>query len=137
MNGMNRRKNPQNRPQPGGKQGIPMRYWMILIGIFLGLMIFNHYARPKEGIPQLSYSEFLTEAEKGEIQEVTFQGEKIFGLTRDEKKFESYGPHYPDLIERLRKNKIKVSVKSVSTGSWGSWLPTIFFIILLFWLMRR
>jgi cell division protease FtsH len=137
MNGMNGGRNPRNRQMPEGKQLWGKWHWFILIGAGL-MLLYSHFMQPKEGITQFSYSEFLEEARREEIAEVTFQGDKISGLLKDGKKFESSGPYNPDFIRQIAEKKnIKVWTKSASPGFLASWLPTLFFILLLIWIFRR
>ncbi len=129
-------KDQRNSPNPGGKQRIPLHYWMILFGILFGLMIYNQYAKPGEELVKLSYSEFLTQAEQGNIAEVIFQGEEISGKLKDGKRFESHGPYNVDLVKDLKRWDIKVTIAAPSSWfmSLLAWLP---FIFIFWWLMRR
>ncbi len=129
-----RRQKQKGRPE--NKQGWGKWHWLILAGLG-AMLLYSHFMQPKEEPLKLSYSEFLAAAEKDDILETVFQGEKIFGLTRENRKFESYGPYTLDLIQKLRQNKIKVSVVSAAPAFWVNWLPTLFFIFLLIWFFRR
>lgn len=130
---MHRQKN-----QPPAKGKWSRWHWFILIGVGL-MLLYSHYMQPKEGPLKLSYSEFLVAAEKDDIREVVFQGEKISGLMRKDEKFESYGPHNLELIEKLKKGNIKVTV--APSSNWFAtaliWILPLFFFIFIWNLMMR
>jgi len=127
----------QRKTQPNGEKTGKYVIWFFMAVLF-ALMIYSHYMQPKGEVAQFSYSEFLEQVKKEEVAEVVFQGDKIFGLLKDGRKFESFGPHNPSFIKELAEKKgIKVWTKSASPGFWVSWLPTLFFIFLLIWIFRR
>ena len=62
----------------------------------------------------LSYSRFITELDEGKIEEVTFQGTKVFGRLKGHRLFETMTPRSevpPPLIERLLSKSVTVTAR--------------------------
>ena len=58
----------------------------------------NRIASEKNNI---SFSNFLNEVENGRVVEVQIQGNNITGILSDGKKFNTFSPNYPELVEKL------------------------------------
>ena len=62
----------------------------------------------------LSYSRFITYLDEGKIEEVTFQGTKVFGRLKDHRVFETMTPRSEvpaPLIERLLSKSVTVTAR--------------------------
>src|SRR5262245_29158055 len=62
----------------------------------------------------LPYSRFITDLDEGKIEEVTFQGTKVFGRLKDHRVFETMTPRSevpPALIERLLSKSVTVTAR--------------------------
>ena len=55
---------------------------------------------------KLPFSKFLDEVESGRVVEVQIQGNNISGVLADGKKFNTYSPNYPELVEKLSSKNI-------------------------------
>ncbi len=114
----------------------------VLISLFM-VVIFN--ALSEKQPPQktvLSFSAFLKEVSAGKVKNVVIQGEKIEGEYKDKKKFITYTPFYPKLVDFLNKNNVIITVKPKDQNAWyisllNSWLPMIFLIAVWIFFMRQ
>jgi cell division protease FtsH len=106
------------------------------------IFAFNFFNSPQFSSPKIAFSQFLQQVESGNIKEVTIKGQKIVGVTKDNKPFETYTPYYPKLIDKLNENDVKIDVKPDEGSPWYitvlvSWLPMIFLILLWISMMRQ
>jgi cell division protease FtsH len=73
----------------------------------------------------LPFSEFLSQADSGQVTDVLIRGNIISGHTNDGKSFLSYMPHDTNVVDRLMQKGVKISAQPDDSGS-----PTLFSIIL-------
>jgi cell division protease FtsH len=84
----------------------------------------------------VTFSQFMTEAEQGGVEEVTIQENQLRGKFRDGQTFKTVLPAgYNDLIKILRDNKVNIVVKDNARNPLVailvSWFPIL--LIILFW----
>jgi cell division protease FtsH len=123
-------------PQPKNK---PMRrnllFWLSAgIILFILLNIFGGPAAPKKDV---TFSQFMTEAEQGKVEEVTIQDSQLRGKFTDGQTFKTVLPAgYNDLIKILRDNKVNIVVKDTARSPiftlLMSGLP--FLLLIVFWI---
>jgi cell division protease FtsH len=117
----------------------PRTYRSIIFWIAAGIIIIVLWSllqSPGAGQKEINFSEFMDEVERGNIMEVTIQGNQLKGKFTDSTAFKSVAPsQYDDLVKILRENNIIITVKDTSRSPWFSYLFTWFPIILLilFW----
>jgi cell division protease FtsH len=157
------RKNDSAPPSPRGSTPSPPRFprisraWIVLA---LALLALNFYLGSRVTQPEsrvrVPYSPFfLKQVNAGHVKEIMSKGTAIQGtftqkITYDDKKpttrFRTEIPAFADndALSRLLEQKgVVVNAQPLDTGApwWQSLLvlfaPTILFILLLFWLMRR
>lgn len=91
----------------------------------------------------LAFSEFMNHVENKKVSEVTIEGASISGTYVDGKRFYTYAPFDPNMVEMLRKNDVKVTAQPEDTTSntlWGvliSWFPMILLIGVWIFFMRQ
>ena len=122
-------------PQPKNK---PMRrnflFWLSAgIILIILLSIFGGPAAPKKDV---TFSQFMTEAEQGKVEEVTIQDSQLRGKFTDGQTFKTVLPAgYNDLIKILRDNKVNIVVKDTARSPiftlLMSWFPIL--LLILFW----
>jgi cell division protease FtsH len=89
------------------------------------------------------FSTFIQQVENGEIEKVVIQGQRVIGVTRDNKPFETYlPPGYNGVIDKLTENGVEIHVKPQEGSPWYitvlvSWLPMIFLILLWLSMMKQ
>src|SRR5579885_2547792 len=90
--------------------------WLVLGLMFL--LLFNIFSRPQTREPEIIFSEFLNQAEKNQVAEVTIQGNLIHGVTKAGDHFKTYAPNDPDLVKTLRDKGINIAAKPPESDSW-------------------
>ena len=100
----------------------------IIIGLLLAAL-FNLFQKSpnKRSSSNISFSDFLAATESGNISEVNIIGNQIEGYLDDGRSFTTYSPNYPNLIDKLNENGVKISAEPANK----SMHP--FFSILLSW----
>lgn len=92
---------------------------------------------------ELAFSDFMDSAEKKQISEVTIEGPHVFGTFTDGKKFSTYTPYDPSMVETLRASGVKVKAQPEDTSAntfWGiiiSWFPMLLLIAVWIFFMRQ
>ncbi len=76
---------------------------------------------------QISFSEFLAAVDEGQVADVTIQGKNIEGHYQSNAPFQTYSADYPNLIERLERQGVRINVVPVDNSM------NSFFGILLSW----
>ncbi len=106
------------------------------------VVLFNLFNQPQNPKKELSYSAFLNKVENGEVVSVQIQGQNITGTTVDQKKFVSYAPDDPNLVNMLMSNDVQVKAKPKEEAPWYvtifvSWFPMILLIAVWIFFMRQ
>jgi len=114
--------------------------WLI-IGVMM-ILLFNVMSYPKKSEDEILFSDFLSKVEAGEVNEVTIKGNVITGQLKEGKKFKTYFTQYPDLINILREQNVKIAVKLEEQNPWYwnlffSWGPIIFLVAIWIFFMRQ
>jgi cell division protease FtsH len=111
-------------------------FWMVLV--VAGLLIWNFATRYETGQHTLTFSEFMSAVEAGNIQRVTITGQEITGTTKDAQNqtFRTYAPtQYEGLANKLIDRGIAVQSKEPTASPWASllynWAP--FLVMIGFW----
>ncbi len=94
--------------------------------------------------PNMSFSEFLDDVDKGQVASVRIQGDNnIYGVLTDNNKFSTYSPYYPNLIDRLNTAGVKIEVTPPdNSGNFfinliASAFPILLLVGLWFFMMRQ
>jgi len=116
--------------------------WIIIA--LLVLALFNLFQSPSMRGPsnQLPYSDFLDEVDKGQVAEVTIQGQEISGQTRDGRVFTTFNPADSDLIRKLRAQNVRITAVANEEGNplfsiFVSWFPMLLLIAVWIFFMRQ
>ncbi|HVP43164.1 MAG TPA: ATP-dependent zinc metalloprotease FtsH [Terriglobales bacterium] len=118
-------------------------FWLVIVlsCVLLWQVVKNGGGGQKE--QEISYSEFRSRVDQGNVSEVTVQSTDLRGKNRNDKgTFHTTLPQNdPDLIKALRDKGVNINVKDASAGSWPSWLlqlsPLILFGALWFIMIRQ
>lgn len=113
----------------------------LLIGIMM-ILLFNIVGTPRKADNEMIFSDFMTKLEAGEVTEVTMKGNVITGQLKDGKKFKTFAADYPDLVQTLRDQHVKITVKPEEQNPWYwnlffSWGPIIFLVVIWIFFMRQ
>ncbi len=116
----------------------------IIIGLLL-VALFNLFQSTATRSTQntLAYSEFVSDSNRGQVREVTIQGNSINGKFSDGRSFSTYSPNDPNLVERLIDKGVLIhaapaeeSVPSLF-GVLISWFPMLLLIGVWIFFMRQ
>ncbi len=90
-------------------KGRNLALWVIIA--LLVFSLFNLFQGSSRQGPQaqLAFSEFVTAVEKGEIRDVTMQGNTITGHDRDGRNFSTYAPDDANLVAKLTEGRVRIS----------------------------
>jgi cell division protease FtsH len=104
------------------------------------IMLFQVFKQPERGSASLSYSEFLSMVERGNVAQVTIQGENLSGIST-QGPFRTYAPRDPELIKLLRSKDVKITAKPEEDSNWVqvflSWVPMLLLIGVWVFFMRQ
>ena len=114
--------------------------WLVLGLMFL--LLFNIFSRQQTHRPEIIFSDFLNQVQKGEVSKVTIQGNSISGLTNSGEHFKTYAPTDPNLVATLRAKNVKIEAKPAEGDSWWvtllvQWLPMLLLIGVWIFFMRQ
>jgi len=114
--------------------------WLV-IGLTM-ILLFNLFNKPQGQNNSMTYSEFWSSVEKGAINRVKIQGEKITGSGPDGRPFTTVTPNDTELIPMLRQSGVDISVKAPEETPWYlsiliSWFPMLLLIGVWIFFMRQ
>jgi cell division protease FtsH len=94
------------------------------------------------GRVNLAFSDFLQMVDSQQVNSVMIQGPNISGQLSDNRNFVTYAPNDPSLVERLTRNKVKITAAPQDdSGGWIgillSWFPMLLFIGVWVFFMRQ
>ncbi len=99
---------------------------LIIIGVLL-FVLFNLFQNQggRGQAQEVAYSDLLTDASSGTVNDVTITGDKITGHLKDGKAFMTYAPRTADVASKLIDKGVNVKAAPDDSGN-----PSIFSIIL-------
>ena len=120
----------------------------ILVWLVIGFILasfYNSFIRINKNvqIQDIAFSEFLNELEKGNILDVNIKGDLINGNMLDGKKFKTYAPYDPSLVEKLSKQNVTINVEPVNNNKSSffsiilSWFPMLLLVGVWIYFMRQ
>jgi cell division protease FtsH len=106
------------------------------------LLLFNLFNRQQPREPEIVFSDFFSAVERGEVSEVTIQGQTIRGKFRNEERFKTFAPDDPDLMRTLRDKGVKVAARPEEADPWYiailiQWFPMLLLIGVWVFFMRQ
>jgi cell division protease FtsH len=114
--------------------------WLVIS--LMVILLFNMFNHPGQSKQETSYSEFIAAVNDGEVNQVTIQGNDIFGKFKDGTAFRTFVPNDPDLIRVLRDKGVQITAKAVEESPWFmtiliSWFPMLLLIAVWIFFMRQ
>ncbi len=118
--------------------------WAIIVFLTIGL--YNMFKNPQGSYNQknnIIFSEFLSEVENGRVVQVEIQGNNVNGVFSNGKKFSTYVPNDPNLIEKLSERGVSISASPLEEkmpsllGVLLSWFPMLLLIAVWIFFMRQ
>ncbi|WP_415717376.1 ATP-dependent zinc metalloprotease FtsH [Maridesulfovibrio sp.] len=114
--------------------------WVTIMLVMI--VLFNLFNQPQTSQLKLSYTDFLSRVDEGEVLQVKIQGQKISGVMVGDKRFVTYNPEDPALVQNLLKNKIEVVAEPEEDAPWYmtlfiSWFPMLLLVGVWIFFMRQ
>jgi cell division protease FtsH len=116
----------------------------IVIGLLL-VALFNLFQTSSTRGPQstLAFSDFVADVNRGQVTDVTIQGDSIIGHFTDGRAFSTYAPKDPSLVGRLIDKGVRITASPVDEnvpslfGVLVSWFPMLLLIGVWIFFMRQ
>lgn len=114
--------------------------WMVISLVFV--LVYHLFNQPKSTTGSLIFSDFVSSVEKGQVIEVTMQGDSISGKLSDGKAFRTYMPKDAQLMPLLKEKNVRVNAKPADDSPWYmniliSWFPMLLLIGIWIFFMRQ
>jgi cell division protease FtsH len=116
-------------------------FWVIMFVLLLSLFQFFGGNTTTRSADSLSYSEFITMVDSGQVQSVTLNGEQVTVRAADGKTYATVAPNDQSLTARLIASGVEVTAKPQTPSGFMSlislWLPFILLVGVWFFFMNR
>ena len=117
--------------------------WLI-IGFILS-SFYNFFTKTDKTkiVQDIAFSDFLNEVEKDNVLDVNIKGDLINGNLADGRKFKTYTPYDPNLIEKLSNKNVTINVEPYNQKGSSllsiilSWFPMLLLIGVWLFFMRQ
>jgi cell division protease FtsH len=117
--------------------------WVLIFILSIGfydLFLSSSFDKKQNEFP---FSEFLDKVDNDNVRDITMRGGNITGHLKDGSSFKTYGPQYPELIDKLKNKNVRFEIEPIE-GKMGnfwaiiiSWMPLIIIIGVWFYFMRQ
>lgn len=119
--------------------------WVIIVLLMMALFTLFQNPGQRQSEPTISYSQLLSEVDRGRVRDVSLQGSEVRGAFTDGRRFHAVIPvaNDPALVARLQSKGVSISVEQPADKvPWFvsllvSWLPFIALIGVWIFLSRR
>jgi len=120
----------------------------IILWIIIGLLLvalFNLFqgTTTSRSSTIISFSDFLASASSGNVSEVIIRGDQVEGYFDDGRPFSTFSPDYPNLVDLLNANGVKISAEPAGKSMHPllsillSWFPMLLLIGVWIFFMRQ
>lgn len=103
------------------KAGRSIIVWLVAIVLLSSLMNMFSEGTSRANAENLAFSDFMRDVESKKISEVMITGPEISGSYLDGRKFFTYAPEDPTMVETLRNSGVKVTAKPEGSASSTLW----------------
>jgi cell division protease FtsH len=116
-------------------------FWLVIVLSALLLYTVIQNGRNGQKDKEVNFTQFMTDVDAGNVQEVTVDGMQVHGKHKDGTPFHTTVPtNYPDMIKTLRDKGVSVTFRDINGGSWA-WLiqviPFALIAALWFFMIRQ
>jgi cell division protease FtsH len=117
-------------------------FWLvIMLSAFLLWQVVKKSPN-QQTIPEISYSEFLSQVEAGNVPKVTISNSQVNGIYRDNSSFRVTAPtHQEAMLQALRQRNVEIWFRDTASSDRTSWLlniaPLLLLAALWFFMMRQ
>jgi cell division protease FtsH len=117
-----------------------MALWLVIALVMV--LLFNLFNQPKLSRQKVLFSEFRLAVDRGEVRDVTIQGNNIYGKFNDGREFKTYTLNDPELVKDLMAKRVTIDVRPDEQSSWWmqliiSWFPMLLLIGVWIFFMRQ
>ena len=116
-------------------------FWVVLFLLILALFNLFSGNQTTSASRTLSYSEFISRVDAGEVQSVTLDGERVLVRARDGSQYVTIKPDGEVLTDRLITNGVEVKAEAQEQSGFmsvlGIWLPFLVLIGVWIFFMNR
>ena len=110
-------------------------FWAVLVVV--GVLIWNFSTDFQTRDTALPFSEFVAQAEQGQVDTVTLTGNEIAGVLKNGDRIQTYAPpQYEGLANTLLERDVQITAKEATASPWAtlmySWAPVL--LIIGFWI---
>ena len=114
--------------------------WLVLGLMFL--LLFNVFTRQQGQEPEIIFSDFWSAVDRGDVQEVTIQGQHVHGKYQSGERFRTFSPSDPDMVKTLREKNIRIAAKPEDDSPWYfvllvNWFPMLLLVGVWVFFMRQ
>ncbi len=114
--------------------------WLVISLVFV--MVYHLFNQPKTAQTEMIYSDFVSSVDKGQVAEVTIQGDHISGRLTSGTFFKTYAPKDAGVIPLLKEKGVRITAKPIEDSPWYmtllvSWLPMLLLIGVWIFFMRQ
>ena len=114
--------------------------WLVLGLMFL--LLFNVFTRQQGREPEIMFSDFWSAVQRGDVQEVTIQGQHVHGKYQSGERFRTFSPDDPELVKTLRDKDIRIAAKPEDDSPWYfvllvNWFPMLLLVGVWIFFMRQ
>ena len=108
--------------------------WVIVVLLLLALFTLFQNPAQRPAAQEIAYSQLIKEVDDGRVREVVIQGPEIHGAFIDGRRFQTYAPNDPTLLQRLYGKGVTVTARAQQNDvPWFvslviAWLPFIVWI---------
>jgi cell division protease FtsH len=114
--------------------------WLVVSLIFI--LLYHMFNQPRGAREEMIFSDFIAAVDKGQVTEVTIQGESVYGTLNGGKAFKTYAPKDASLVGHLKEKGVRIAAKPADDSPWYmsvlvSWFPTLLLIGVWIFFMRQ
>ncbi|NLN60979.1 MAG: ATP-dependent metallopeptidase FtsH/Yme1/Tma family protein [Deltaproteobacteria bacterium] len=114
--------------------------WLVIGLIFV--LVYHLFTQPQHAQESVVFSDFINYANRGQVKEVTIQGDHVTGTFTSGKGFKTYSPSDPTLVPLLKEKGVRISAKPSEESPWYvtiliSWFPMLLLIGVWIFFMRQ
>ncbi len=115
-------------------------FWLVLV--IVGVLVWNFSTTFQSRDRAVSFSDFMSWVDSGQVAQVTITGNEISGTTKANETFRTYAPaQYEGLANKLIERSVTITAKEPTTSPWASliysWAPALLMIGFWIFFMRQ
>ncbi|MBW7849629.1 MAG: ATP-dependent metallopeptidase FtsH/Yme1/Tma family protein [Rhodospirillales bacterium] len=117
--------------------------WVIIALLLVALFNLFQTSSPPRGVNTYAFSDFLAEVERGQVADVTIQGEAVSGHFSDGRAFTTYVPPDANIVPQLRQAGVRITAMPANEDAptlWSvlvSWFPMLLLVGVWIFFMRQ